>query len=161
MSEKASLKRKASNSQLSPPPTPDAMRGDKPKTNAAAAAVVVVATQPLKKKRMVKQVKPYASQALPMQQTLDLSPLLESSWSPVGHTPPTYFDVTSTSPTYTNTTSPLSLFTATTGGDLYPQQPPVLSTQPHQFQNMIHPMLFAPYYMPSEVAGSPNDCKYY
>jgi hypothetical protein len=139
------LKRKAS-SQLSPPPTPDAMRAKKP---------MIATTQPLKKKKLVKQTKAFVTQPI---QSLDISPLLESSWSPANHTPPTYFDVTSASPTYTNTiTSPLSLFAnTTTGSDLYPQ---ALSTQP-QFQNMMHPMLFAPYYMPSEVVtASPDDCK--
>ncbi|KAI8079063.1 uncharacterized protein B0P05DRAFT_542201 [Gilbertella persicaria] len=171
--EKASLKRKASEAdlQLSPPPTPEAMRGS---NNKKSPAPVIIAT-PQKKKKMVKQTKPLQSQlhtlkSSPINEVENLAtsasmvaPLIESPWSPVDdhfrpmnaypitstadNTSSTYFNI-STSPYTTSSTTPannndLIFMTPNSSVDLYQHQS-------IQAQNMMHSMLFAPYNLASE-----------
>ena len=166
---KPSLKRKASISdpQLSPPPTPEAMRGNN-KQHAVVVTTPVGHQQ--KKNKMVKQTKsllvatttavpntmsmtqqlpmyvPVTSNATSMINTPAAS-LIDSPWSPVDDNrlhsslltyPPntTNNNPTNNTPNYFDMASPSSS-NANMLYDLYTDN--------------IHPMLLAPYYIPSET----------
>ncbi|CEP12839.1 hypothetical protein [Parasitella parasitica] len=166
---KPSVKRKASisNSQLSPPPTPEAMRGShKPHT-------VVIAT-PMghqhKKKKMVKQTKSLPVVTVPSSMaqqfpvyipattttatsTISMahtpaSSLIESPWSPLDdpqlHSslltyPPSTNNQADNTPNYFDMTSPSSS-NANMLYDLYGDN--------------MHPMLLSPYYIPPVEAAT-------
>lgn len=166
---KPSLKRKASISdpQLSPPPTPEAMRGN---NKQHAVVIAMPAGHQQKKTKMVKQTKALPvttatsipntmsmAQQLPVYVPVISSPtimintpaasLIDSPWSPIDDNrlhsslltyPPnnTNNNPTNNTPNYFDMTSPSSS-NANMLYDLYADN--------------IHPMLLAPYYIPSET----------
>ncbi|KAI8390194.1 hypothetical protein BD560DRAFT_380207 [Blakeslea trispora] len=167
--KEATLKRKASEiDQLSPPPTPEAMRADKQSP----------VTTP-QKKRMVKQTKPLQSQLQPSSSVADtmmtanrmVTPMIESPWSPVDdhfrQPSNAYSAVTNqsnsnyinidTSPYATHINSPNNdLLFMPTSQAYESNTPAAVPVRPQEYQTMMNSVLFAPYYLSSE---SPNNCK--
>ncbi|KAI8352841.1 hypothetical protein EDC96DRAFT_517657 [Choanephora cucurbitarum] len=151
---KKEVKRKASEmDQLSPPPTPEAMR-----SNSHQKSPVILPQDNKKKKRMVKQTKP--SQQTPTEPTM-VTPMTESPWSPVDdhfRQPASYAVTNQNSPSYT---SPYTTHLNSPNHDLLfmptPSQYDPLPTRPQEYQTMMNSMLFAPYCLSSEPS---NQCKF-